>query len=195
VRSLGPVYSVSMKYCSACGGEVQLTTPEDDNRERHVCKSCDCIHYINPRIIVGCLPIRGGQVLLCKRAIEPRLGYWTLPAGFMENGESCEAGAARETLEETQAIVSSGQLQSCVSIPYINQVYMLFMAELGDAPFGPTPESTEVALFSEEEIPWEQLAFPVMKFALERYFEDRKSGNFKTHQHVIEFRPSRQRVG
>jgi hypothetical protein len=82
-----------------------------------------------------------------------------------------------------------------VSIPYINQVYMLFMAELGDAPFGPTPESTEVALFSEEEIPWEQLAFPVMKFALERYFEDRKSGNFKTHQHVIEFRPSRQRVG
>jgi ADP-ribose pyrophosphatase YjhB (NUDIX family) len=113
----------------------------------------------------------------------------------MENGESCEVGAARETQEETQANLTSGQLQSCVSIPYINQVYMLFLADLGDASFGPTSESTEVALFSEEEIPWDQLAFPVMKFALKRYFEDRKSGNFKTHQHTIEFRPSRQRVG
>lgn len=195
VRPFGQVYSVAMNYCSACGGKVELRIPEDDNRERHVCSSCGLIHYLNPRVIAGCLPVYGDKVLLCKRAIEPRLGYWTLPAGFMENGESCEAGAARETLEETQAIVESGQLQSCVSIPYINQVYMLFLAELGDQKFGPTSESTEVALFSEEDIPWDQLAFPVMKFALQRYFEDKKTGSFKTHQHVIEFRPSRKRVG
>lgn len=195
VRLYSQVYPVAMKYCSACGGEVELTIPEDDNRDRHVCQSCDRIHYLNPRIVVGCLPIKDERVLLCKRAIEPRQGYWTLPAGFMENGESCEAGAARETFEETQAVVESKQLQSCVSIPYINQVYMLFLAELGDAEFGPTPESTEVALFTEEEIPWDDLAFPVMKFALRRYFEDKKNGIYKTHQHVIEFRPSRKHVG
>lgn len=194
VRPRAQVYPVPMNYCSACGGEVRLTIPEDDNRERHVCNSCERIHYVNPRIIVGCLPVKGDQVLLCKRAIEPRLGYWTLPAGFMENGESCEAGAARETLEETQAVVEAGQLQSCVSIPYINQVYMLFLSELGESPFGPTPESSEVALFNEADIPWDQLAFPVMKFALEQYFTDRESDNFTTHQHVIEFRPSRKRT-
>ena len=183
-----------MNYCSACGGEVSLKIQDDDNRERHVCNNCGHIHYLNPRVIVGCLPVKGDQVLLCKRAIEPRLGYWTLPAGFMENGESCEAGAARETLEETQAIVESSQLQSCVSIPYINQVYMLYLAELGTSSFGPTSESSEVALFSESDIPWDELAFPVMKYALKRYFEDKEEGVFTTHQHVIEFRPSRKPI-
>ncbi len=174
-----------MKFCSQCGAAVALAIPAGDDRHRHVCPSCDTIHYQNPNIIAGCLPLHEDRVLLCKRAIEPRYGYWTLPAGFMENGESTEEGALRESWEEARARMKLDGLYTLFSLPEINQVYMIFKGELTDLEFGPGPESLEVALFSEDEIPWDELAFPVMRKTLEYYFADRKSGNFPVRSEAI----------
>lgn len=140
---------------------------------RHVCDACEIVHYSNPRVIVGCLVEHESRVLLCKRAIEPRSGLWTLPAGFMENGETTLQGAARETWEEARAEVFDQQLYRLFDVPQINQVYMFYRAQLRDGAYGVGPESTEVELFTEAEIPWEAIAFPVVKYALREYFQDR----------------------
>ena len=167
-----------MKFCSNCGSSVTFEVPPGDNRERHVCGDCDTIHYLNPRIVTGCLPVWGDQVLLCLRAINPRRGYWTLPAGFLENGETIAAGAARETEEEANARVSDLELYTIFSLPHISQAYMFFRAQLCDLDFSSGTESLDVQLFNEDEIPWDQLAFPVIKESLEFYFEDRKAGEY-----------------
>lgn len=167
-----------MKFCSHCGNTVSLRIPAGDDRERHVCDNCYTIHYLNPRIITGCLPIYDDQVLLCKRAIEPRHGLWTLPAGFMENGETTEQGALRESWEEARAKIEIHGLYTLFSLPQINQVYLFYRGTLTDNNFGPGPESLEVELFSEENIPWDELAFPVVKKTLRHYFSDRRTGNY-----------------
>jgi ADP-ribose pyrophosphatase YjhB (NUDIX family) len=168
-----------LKYCPECGAPVELRTPQDDHRERHVCTVCATIHYHNPKLIVGAIPEwEDGRILLCRRAIEPRHGLWTLPAGFMENGETTGEAAARETLEEANARVAIGDLYSMHNLPYINQVHLLFRAKLLDLDFSPGVESLEVELFAENEIPWDSLAFRPVKFTLQQYFTDRKNGSF-----------------
>jgi ADP-ribose pyrophosphatase YjhB (NUDIX family) len=170
-----------MKFCSACGsGELAFRVPPDDNLPRHVCAACGVIHYQNPKIVVGCLPVWEDRVLLCKRAIEPRRGLWTLPAGFLENGETLGAGAARETVEEAGARVDLLPLYAIISLPQISQVYMMFRARLLDLDFSPGPESLEVKLVTADEIPWDQLAFTMVRRTLEHYLEDRKLGVFTT---------------
>ncbi len=168
-----------MKYCSTCGADsIALEVPRGDNRTRYACKACGEIHYQNPRVICGTLPVWGEKVLLCKRAIEPRYGKWTLPAGFMENGETVEAGALRETHEEAVATVLAPQLLSVISVPAINQVHVMFWGALPEAKFSVTSESLEVQLFAEHEIPWSEIAFGTVKLTLEHYFACRKTGQF-----------------
>jgi ADP-ribose pyrophosphatase YjhB (NUDIX family) len=182
-----------MNYCSACGAVVTLAVPRGDDRPRHVCGQCGEIHYQNPRLIAGCIPIWEDKVLLCRRAIEPRHGFWTLPAGFMENGETTQEAAARETLEEATARVEVGELFSVIDIPYINQVYMLFTGRLVDTRFSPGGESLEVALLAEPEIPWERIAFPSIQKTLRWYFDDLKTGSLRTHTGAIRSRPRDKR--
>ena len=165
-----------MNFCSHCGATVRLEIPAGDDRPRHVCPRCGTVHYQNPKVVVGCIPEWEDKVLLCRRAIEPRSGFWTLPAGFMERGETTLAGAARETLEEANARVAIGPLYSLFNLPHIDQVYLLFRGQLLDVDFGPGPESLEVRLFAESEIPWEELAFPVVKETLRLYYRDRAAG-------------------
>jgi len=167
-----------MKYCSQCGESVAKRIPDGDNRPRYVCGQCETIHYQNPRIIAGCLPYHEDKVLLCKRAIAPREGYWTLPAGFMENGETTAQGALRETYEEANARAEIMGLYTLFSLPHISQVYMFFRAKLEDLDFYPGEESLETALFSESEIPWDELAFPAITETLKHYFFDLKSESF-----------------
>ena len=174
-----------MKFCSQCAEPISKLIPEDDNKLRFVCKKCGFIHYQNPKIIAGCLPIWGEKVLLCKRAIEPRYGLWTLPAGFMENGETTEQGAMRECLEEAMAYVKIENLYCLYNIPQIHQVYIFYRATLLKDNFYPGPESLETQLFSEDEIPWKSLAFPAVKKTLKHYFEDRKQSVFPLHTDTI----------
>jgi len=174
-----------MKYCNQCGAKVELQIPEGDNRERHVCIDCETIHYQNPRIITGCLPEWEGQVLLCRRAIEPREGYWTLPAGFMENGETTHDGAMRETLEEANARVEVAGLFTLFNLPHADQVFMIYRGQLLDLDFSPGEESLDVQLFAEDEIPWDELAFPMIGETLRLYFRDRLAGYFGTHVATI----------
>ena len=159
-----------MKFCSECGHSVVQKIPEMDDRLRYVCENCQTIHYQNPNVVVGTLAYYGDRVLLCKRAIEPRLGYWTLAAGFMENGESTEDGAKRETWEESGAKYESSQLYRLFDIPFINQVYVFYLAELNSDEYRAGIESLEVGLFREDEVPWSELAFPVMQDVLEEFF-------------------------
>ena len=166
-----------MKYCSDCGTEVVKKIPVDDDRLRFVCPLCEITHYQNPKVVVGCLPTAGQHILLCRRAIEPRIGYWTIPAGFMENGETMLDGALRETREEAAAKVKGETLYRLFDIPHINQVYVLYLGEL-DGDFGIGPETLESRLFSEDEIPWTELAFPIVTDVLTEYFKDRKTGKF-----------------
>jgi len=169
-----------MKFCHQCASPLSLRVPEGDDKPRHICDDCDTIFYQNPKNVVGTLPFYGDQVLLCKRAIEPRLGKWTLPAGFMENGESSLEGAIRETTEEAGAIVSisDNSLYTLFNLPRINQVYMFFRAELANLQFSPGMESLEVALFSEDEIPWNEIAFPVVRETLVHFFQDLRVNQF-----------------
>lgn len=160
---------------------MALKIPEGDSVPRYVCEKCHTIHYQNPKVVVGCLPEWEGNILLCRRAIEPRYGLWTLPAGFMENGETTEQGALRETYEEARASVHLAGLFAVFSIPHISQVYMMFHGTLNDLNFGPGPESIDVRLFSEAEIPWDKLAFPVVHRTLWYYLEDRRKGKFEIH--------------
>lgn len=175
-----------MKFCSQCGNTVSLQIPQGDNRERHVCDSCGFIHYLNPRIVAGSLPTYGDKVLLCKRAIEPRKGYWTLPAGFMENGETTEQAAARETWEEAEAKLEMRGLYSLFNLPHINQVYIFFRGEIINGEFGVGDESLETQLFAEQDIPWDSLAFPTIYKTLKHYFHDRKHGTFPVRMEDID---------
>jgi ADP-ribose pyrophosphatase YjhB (NUDIX family) len=181
-RKRGP----GMKFCSQCGNPVTRMIPAGDNRMRHVCGHCATVHYQNPRIVAGCLPVWRDQVLLCRRAIEPRRGYWTLPAGFMENGETIEQAAARETLEEACARVRDLSLYTLFDLPHISQVYMLFRAELVDLDFAVGEESLEVQLFAESEIPWSELAFPTIGRTLECFFADRRQNLFPVRNEPLE---------
>jgi len=167
-----------VKFCSSCGASVKLRIPPGDNRQRFICTSCGEIHYQNPKLVTGCIPEWEDQVLLCRRAIEPRYGLWTLPAGFMENEESAQQGAARETMEEANAAVSIEQLYTTFNLPHISQVYLLFRASLDNLDFSPGSESLDVALFREDQIPWDELAFPVIRETLKHYFQDRARGVF-----------------
>ena len=167
-----------IRFCNSCGAATVQRVPEGDTFTRAVCDACGIVHYQNPKVVVGCLPAHGDRILICKRAIEPRYGLWTLPAGFMENEESASEGAAREALEEANARVEIEDLYTVYSIPHISQVYMMFRAKLLDTDFSPGTESLEVKLVTEAEIPWDQIAFAMVKRTLEHYLEDRRRGVF-----------------
>jgi ADP-ribose pyrophosphatase YjhB (NUDIX family) len=170
-----------MNFCSNCGAPVSLIIPDGDNRERFVCARCKTIHYQNPKLVIGTVPVWEDRVLLCKRAIEPRMGFWTLPAGFMENGETTAEAAARETLEEANARVHLMEPYTMYSVTYVDQVHLYYRAALLDTRFGPGTESLEVRLFSEEEVPWAQLAFRTVAVTLKHFFADRAEGKFQFH--------------
>jgi len=174
-----------MKFCSNCAQPVSQQVPKGDNRLRFVCGHCNSIHYQNPLVIVGILPEYNRQILLCKRAIEPQKGRWTLPAGFLENDESTLEGAQRECFEEAKARVIDPELYALYDIPYINQVYVFYRAKLANNQFEPTAESTEVALFDEQDIPWDQLAFPVVRAVLKQFLCDRKKNYYAVVQDII----------
>ncbi len=167
-----------MNFCSSCGESVELRIPEGDDRKRYVCVACGSIHYTNPRVIVGCLPVHEGRILLCRRAIEPRKNYWTLPAGFMENGETSAQGAARETWEEARAKGVGLQLYRLFDVPHISQVYMFYLCGIENGAHEPGPESLETALFAPEDIPWQEIAFPVVYEVLEEFLLDRKTSTY-----------------
>ena len=167
-----------MNYCSNCGQPLIYRTPSGDDRSRHCCEACGTIHYQNPAMVVGCIPEWENKVLLCRRAIEPRRGKWTLPAGYLENGETVAEGAARETYEEARARVEKLVPYALYNICYVNQIYFMFRARLVDSRFEPGQESLEVKLFAENEIPWEDIAFRVLQQTLIQYFKDRPAGLF-----------------
>jgi ADP-ribose pyrophosphatase YjhB (NUDIX family) len=170
-----------MNFCSHCGTPVELKIPEGDHLPRYVCPACGTIHYQNPKVVVGSIPVWEDKILLCKRAIEPRHGLWTLPAGFMENEETTIEGALRETMEEAGARVEVIDLHTMFNLPHVNQVYVMFRAKLLDLDFGPGPESLEVALYEEKDIPWSEIAFPVIEQTLRLFLEDRRRGAFGIH--------------
>ena len=177
-----------MKFCSACAAPVTRRVPPGDSLPRWVCDQCGTIHYQNPLLVVGSIPEYEDRLLLCRRAIEPRYGYWTLPAGFMENAETAGQAAVRETLEEAGARIDLGPAFSLVSVPHVNQVHLFFRARLLDLDFKPGEESLEVALFREADIPWEHVAFRTVGYTLKKWLEDRAGGRFGFHSHDI---PSR----
>ncbi|MFN0041420.1 MAG: NUDIX hydrolase [Burkholderiales bacterium] len=170
-----------MNFCSRCGAAVERKVPDGDTLPRHVCTACRTIHYENPKMVVGCIPAHEDRILLCRRAIEPRAGLWTVPAGFMENGETTAQGAMRETLEEANARVDILGLYALFNIPHISQVYLLFRARLLDLQFFPGTESLETRLYTEAEIPWEQIAFATVRRTLKHYFSDQREGSFGLH--------------
>ena len=171
-----------MKFCSHCGaGELSWRVPAGDNRSRHVCEQCGTVHYQNPRIVAGCILEWQGRVLLCRRSIEPRYGLWTLPAGFMENGEGAVAAARREALEEANAVGEDLQLYGVYSLPHISQVYLLYRGVLQGGEASAGEETLEVELFEEAGVPWGELAFTVVQDALAHYFPERRAGAFRLH--------------
>ena len=170
-----------MKYCSSCGARVAFRIPPGDTLPRHVCEHCGTIHYQNPKVVVGALPVWEDKILLCRRAIEPRHGMWTLPAGFMENDETTAQAAARETAEEARARIEVGELYTMIDVPYISQVHLVYRARLLDLDFSAGEESLEVALLREDEIPWDQIAFRTIGMTLRYFFEDRRRGNWPFH--------------
>jgi len=159
--------------------------PDGDNRSRLVCDTCGFINYANPKIVVGSVAVWGERILLCRRAIEPRHGYWTLPAGFMELGETTAQGAARETQEEAGARIDMGPLFAVLDIPHVDQVHIFYLARLTDVEFEPGPESLEARLFDEDEIPWDDLAFRSVSTALKLFFADRARGSFQIHSDTL----------
>jgi ADP-ribose pyrophosphatase YjhB (NUDIX family) len=181
-----------MKFCSNCGGPVTLRVPPGDTLPRHVCDGCATIHYLNPRLVVGCIPEWEDRVLLCRRAIEPRHGFWTVPAGYMENGETTFQGAMRETLEEANARVEIGPLYALYNIPHINQVYILFRARLLDTDVHPGAETLELKLMAEDEIPWDEIAFASVRNTLTHYYEDRRRGAYQYAHPLLRGPPARR---
>jgi len=182
-----------MKYCSACGAAVVFRVPPGDDRERFMCEHCETVHYVNPRVVTGCLVTWDDQVLLCKRAIQPRLGYWTLPAGFLEHGEAAENGAVRETWEEARAAVVVDDLYTIFSLPHISQIYMFYRARLERPEFAAGDETADIGLFREHDVPWDELAFPVIRETLEHYFHDRVREHFPVRSRSLIIDPARRR--
>jgi ADP-ribose pyrophosphatase YjhB (NUDIX family) len=178
-----------MNFCSHCGQPVSLRVPEGDHLPRHVCTACGTVHYQNPKIVAGCVPEHDGRILLCRRAIEPRRGYWTIPAGFMENGETTQEAARRESIEEALAEVEIGSLLAVVHVLHADQVHVMFRARLPKPEYGVGAESLEVMLCDEHEIPWQDIAFRSVDFALRRYLEDRRAGLEQHHFTAIDLRP------
>ena len=170
-----------MSFCSHCGSRVISKIPAGDHLPRFVCTSCDTIHYKNPLLVLGCVPVWEDKILLCRRAIEPRRGFWTVPAGFMENGETMEAAAARECHEEALARVEIGSLLAVVNVTHAGQVHVMFRARLEAPEFAPGTESLEVGLYDESQIPWTDLAFPSGEFTLRVFFADRAKGREDYH--------------
>lgn len=171
----------SILHCRACGARTEYRIPADDNRERAVCTRCGTIHYENPINVVGTVPTWGDQVLLCRRNIEPRYGLWTLPAGFLEIGETTEQGALRETEEEAGARIRLESLYTVLNVTKVAQLHLFYRASLLDTDFSPGPETIEAKLFAEHEVPWEQLAFRTVRETLRHYFADRARGLFELH--------------
>jgi ADP-ribose pyrophosphatase YjhB (NUDIX family) len=176
-----PFSARSIRHCKVCGGATVYAVPADDNRERATCTVCATVHYENPINVVGTVPVWGERVLLCRRNIEPRYGLWTLPAGFMEFGETTEQGAARETVEEAGAHFELQGLFSVLSVVRVGQVHLYFRARLLDTDFAPGPETIEARLFGEDEIPWDELAFRTVRDTLKYFFADRRTGRFDVH--------------
>ena len=182
-----------MKFCSECAHAVTLTIPPDDNRPRFVCKQCGVIHYQNPKMVIGSIPVWDlegtPKILLCKRAIEPRVGFWTLPAGFMENNETTSDAARRETEEEAGARVDLHDLFSLINVPHVHQVHLFYRATLLDLDYQAGIESLEVQLFAEADIPWADIAFPTVSETLRLFFTDlqqvKNGGAFAFHAHDI----------
>ena len=180
-------FKSAIHHCRQCGHKVERRIPDDgDTRERAVCPACHTIHYENPLNVVGTVPVWGDRVLLCKRNIEPRWGKWTLPAGFMELGETTAQGAARETIEEAGAQFEMEDLFTVMSVPRVGQVHLYYRARLTSERFDPGHETIEARLFREQDIPWEELAFRTVRETLQRFFEDRRRGRFATHAFDIE---------
>ena len=174
-----------MNYCSNCGSKIVLRVPPGDTLPRHLCESCGTIHYKNPLMVIGAIPEWQDRILLCRRAIEPRLDKWTLPAGFMELGETVGQAALRETLEEANARIELTEMYAMMSVPQVNQVHLFYRARLLDLDFSPGTESLEVQLFSENEIPWKEIAFRTISTTLKYYYADRKAGQFRFHAEDI----------
>ena len=170
-----------IKHCRLCGALARYQVPGDDNRERAVCTACGEIHYENPLNVVGTVPVWGEQVLLCRRNIEPRFGFWTLPAGFLELGETAAAGALRETDEEAGAHVELQELFTLLNVVRVGQLHLFYRARMLDTHLAPGPETIEAQLFTEAQIPWDQLAFRTVRETLVHYFADRKRGVFELH--------------
>jgi len=183
VRLPGPhLLTTRMSFCIRCGNATALAVPDGDNLPRHICGTCGHIHYDNPRMIVGCIATWEDRILLCRRAIEPRLGYWTLPAGFMENGETTAEAARRETLEEAGAQVDIDAAFALVSIAHINQVHLFYRGRMPSPACAAGEESLEVGLFRADEIPWEALSFRSVRLCLEQFLADRQRGDFSFHE-------------
>ena len=175
-----------MNHCSGCGTRVVQGIPAGDNRERHMCPACGLVHYQNPKLVAGVVPQWQGQVLLCRRAIEPRRNYWTVPAGFLELGESLQQAAVREALEEACAQVRIGRLFAMIDVVQAGQVHVMFSGQVIGGEFAVGEESLEVGLFNPQQIPWRDLAFPSVRFTLERFVEDRPNYPDQTgHVHTI----------
>jgi len=183
-----------MKFCPQCAGPITHHIPPGDDKLRYCCLPCDKVYYQNPNNVVGTLPVWQDQVLLCRRAIEPRKGYWTLPAGFLENGETTLEGAIRETHEEAGARLQlpSDSLYALYNLPVINQVYVFFRADLASLDFDPGEESLEVKLFREHEVPWDNIAFAVVRKTLELYFEDRRKQHYPVRMFDVRYSPERK---
>jgi ADP-ribose pyrophosphatase YjhB (NUDIX family) len=170
-----------IRFCRACGTAVAYRIPADDNRERAVCPACGTVHYENPLNVVGTVPVWDDKVLLCKRAIEPRAGLWTLPAGFMELGETTAEGAWRETDEEAGAVIELGPLFSVLNVARVGQVHLFYLARMTSTALAPGSETLEARLFAEDEVPWEQIAFRTVRETLQHFFADRRRGRFDLH--------------
>lgn len=170
-----------MKYCSQCGGPLAYRTPPGDDRPRHICEKCHTVHYQNPKVVVGCIPVWEEKILLCRRAIEPGLGKWTLPAGYLESGETADQGAVRETFEEAGAAVEIVQPYALFSLTFADHIYFIFYARMLDSHFHPGEESLSVKLFSEAEVPWDELAFKVVKEILRHFFRDLSKNKLAFH--------------
>jgi ADP-ribose pyrophosphatase YjhB (NUDIX family) len=170
-----------IRHCRLCGSTIEYRIPADDNRERATCTSCGEIHYENPINVVGTVPVWGDQVLLCRRNIEPRRGLWTLPAGFLELGETTAEGAARETDEEAGARIEMQGLFTVLNVVRAGQVHLFYRARLLDTAFAPGPETIEARLFREDEVPWDEIAFRTVRETLRLFFEDRRGGRFGVH--------------
>lgn len=185
---------MNVKFCNACGTSVDLRVPEGDHLPRHICPSCGHIQYFNPRVIVGCVPEwEDGRILMCRRNIEPRFGLWTFPAGFMELGETSGQGAAREALEESQAEVEVGDILAVINVPYVSQLYVIHRARMKALHHGATPESSEVRLMHESEIPWDEIAFPTVMHGLKFLFDDRAAGRHGIHTLDLSYKPRKPR--